>query len=226
MREARVKQWETRLQRLGKPLPAPHQIAKASARNFFHCKLVYFGLFYSILVDFPASGRRPRWTLGWPILPATMARSLVFVPLCGMKFLRSLDLGIWSLEVPPCRTPSPLGSLLPASCSLLFRAFFILHSSFSHRGMDIDGPWQKIIEIISLIINHLRQNGRNRPSPPGAGIVSKVGRTCRSALKSPRQPAQRSERIASALLSPGSPLFHQRRFKNSAQAGPRRHVAI
>jgi hypothetical protein len=68
LREAHVIKWETKLQRLGKPLPDPHQIAKVSSRIFFHCKLVYFGLFHFILVDFPAPGRRQPWTLEFGVL--------------------------------------------------------------------------------------------------------------------------------------------------------------
>ena len=35
-----------------------------------------------------SNGMVTAWTLGLPILPATTPRSLAFVPLCGMKFLR------------------------------------------------------------------------------------------------------------------------------------------
>jgi hypothetical protein len=70
--------------------------------------------------------------------------------------------GSWRLElgeVPPCHAQAA-----PAPGSLLFRAFFILHSSFSHRGMDIDGPWLKILKIfIVFIINDLRQSGPKLP---------------------------------------------------------------
>jgi len=114
----------------------------------------FFTASWFILVDLTLSWSNSphpvaaHWTLALPILPATTARSLVFVPLCGMKFLR--------------RNPRPqtLSSpRLPAPRSLLFSAFFILHSSFSHRGLDIDGPWQKIlINFIAFIFNHLRQN--------------------------------------------------------------------
>ena len=50
---------------------------------------------------------------------------------------------------------------LPAPCFLrIFHfSFFILHSSFSHRGMDIDGPWQKILKISFV---------DNQPLAPGS----------------------------------------------------------
>jgi hypothetical protein len=120
-REARVIQWEIKLQRLGKPLPDPHQIAGVSSRNFFHCNLVYFGLFHSILVDFPAPGRRQTLVLGLAFpdirfFPSVPKRS------CG------------GTQDPDARPASPE-----------FRAPRS-HSPFFHRGLDIDGPWHLICQ--------------------------------------------------------------------------------
>ena len=65
----------------------------------------------------------------------------------------------------PCYLlPAPC-SLLPAPCSLPSSLSPFLPSSFSHRGVDIDGPWQKILKI-SFVDNQPLAPKRPCPSFP------------------------------------------------------------
>jgi len=85
----------------------------------------------------PSNGMVTAWTLGLPILPATPARSLVFVPLCGMKFLRSLDLGVWSLE--RSHPAMPKRPRLPAPCFFAHSSFYILQSLTEGWTLTVHG---------------------------------------------------------------------------------------
>ena len=114
---------------------------------FFHCNLVYFGLFQFILLNvggIPRTRSPPTLDLGLANPPRHHGAKFGVCP--ALRDEVSPELGSWRLEAPRCRAPlSP--PRLRAPCFFAHFPFFILPSSFSHRAMDIDGPWQKILKI-------------------------------------------------------------------------------